>query len=562
MRVLINTLMLFFCHITFAQEIIKSFDLFTRFDSNSIEGVNITNIQNESLVITFNYDNDPNSIYSSYSLLNIDRKGNLIKNSPPRYCNIKKNVSISKTAIVEQNRILISHTRYNNLDSVYYSWIDIFNNNLELIDSIGYNFGSRYFGATKFQKNGKDYILSYIEVKRDSTTKRLMFSPKIIVLDSLLNIKKAVTISGNTKLNQHIDNDIVIDSSGNLYMFHGVLFANYAYSPDPKVQFYYDQYHPWNTFLYITKLDKNYNELWTKNLNTPVWDRYNNLFLSKDQKKLVLASNRDTTNFFDNSCCMDPYPTLIYIDTSGALLEEKINYHTYKTVTSPYYNIYQFVIFSTIQCRNGDFVEAGYVLGQNDNPKLYKDGLIWLSRLDSEGKTIWFRIIHNPLLNLFKSRLKLPLETYLLGVVEMPNGNIAGTGLVQDTFPDQKPFINNIQILYINLTSDGCFNGNCDTIMNLYEIVSRNEDTRLNIGAKIYPNPSSGDFTLSIDSESPLNDAQLLVYDIQGKMYIQRKIDIAQHWQEQLHIDAPPGMYFVHVMHGGKHYVERLTLVN
>ncbi len=552
MKILLFSLLQIICQFILSQDfnVVKSYELFDRFDSNGNYGSNIENFNNNYLLLSFNYDK---SSYKNFSLLEIDKKGNLLKKSKPRYCDIIKYVSNSNTLIVEKNRILVSNGRFNKFDSIFYLWIDIFDLDLNLIDSVGYNFGSKQTGATKFKKIGNNYVLSYIEKIRDSTTSKYNYSPKILVLDSLLKIKKAVTISGNPKLYQYIDNDITVDKFGNIYMFHGVDFANFVNSDTGS---YFDQYLPWNTFVYITKLDKNYTELWTKNLKYPVWNTNNNIFVSKDDNMIILSSNRDTLNFSNGKCCALHMPNLSFFDTSGVLIEEKINYQTY-VISQSTNGIYEFQTLHTIQSKNGDFIQGGLVYGVKENNKMYDGFMIWLSRIDNKGKTKWFKCIHNPLLNLLNSNLNFSLDAVLYNLVESDNGDIAGTGIVEDTFPDQKPFINDIKILFLTLDSNGCFNGNCDTIMNLYQILSNNEETRLHISTKIFPNPSYGDFTLNIDAGIPLTNAELLVYDLQGKIYLRRNFNITEHWQERLHIDAPPGMYFIHIIHEGKHYVEK-----
>jgi hypothetical protein len=522
-------------------------------------GVRIFNFQSNYLIKAPNIELST-PYYNNFSLLMCDINGNTLKSSKFRNANSIKKISFdSKDLIIESNRILSTYALQKPTNDSLEFWLEIFDNNLVLIDTIDLKISNLTFGGFNILKNKDKYIVSYIKRGKNNTNNTYTYDPQIVVYDRDFKIQKTINVNFEipSKYFRQQYNSIVNDDKGNIYFLHTFQMDSELYDKDRSFYFRYITLNNWD---FITKLDDSYNILWTKQLPIPVNSNASQFFLSKDGSNIIVPRMRDTSYNLNgiNTCCQYLTPTFNYYDTSGTFIKSVMpDRHIYLIDTAAFYkeNYYQDHIKARYQYDNGDMLQAGFVeddlLGKID---YY--GASWISKYDSKGKEKWVRYINNPLLN-----NRTLVGNIVYGVTGGPNGSVVATGQLDDTFPNAKPFFNHPKILFLTLDSNGCWNGNCDTIMNLYEILSKSEDTHLNIGTKVYPNPSTGVFTLSIDSEAPLNDAQLLIYDIQGKMYIQRKIDITEHWQEQLSIDAPPGMYFVHMMHGGKHYVEKLMIV-
>lgn len=71
----------------------------------------------------------------------------------------------------------------------------------------------------------------------------------------------------------------------------------------------------------------------------------------------------------------------------------------------------------------------------------------------------------------------------------------------------------------------------------------------VNVGVRIYPNPSTGEFTLSMDASGNQN-VQVMVTDVVGTLILQTEYRLTNgNNQQQLNIDnATQGIYFVHLL--------------
>lgn len=75
-------------------------------------------------------------------------------------------------------------------------------------------------------------------------------------------------------------------------------------------------------------------------------------------------------------------------------------------------------------------------------------------------------------------------------------------------------------------------------------IVGLSANTNDNEGVVIYPNPSSGKFSISLPED--LQEANVSVTNISGKEIFQRKVQRTNSIEVELNV--PPGLYFVHIM--------------
>jgi hypothetical protein len=74
----------------------------------------------------------------------------------------------------------------------------------------------------------------------------------------------------------------------------------------------------------------------------------------------------------------------------------------------------------------------------------------------------------------------------------------------------------------------------------------------------VYPNPTSGMFTIELPQAGPTN---VIVTDIAGRVII--SMDISDNTQQQLQLDLAneaKGLYFIKVMNSGNVYQSKVTL--
>lgn len=101
--------------------------------------------------------------------------------------------------------------------------------------------------------------------------------------------------------------------------------------------------------------------------------------------------------------------------------------------------------------------------------------------------------------------------------------------------------------------ASGCFTQTC----KLLEITGGVSDLSKNSGFKIYPNPSSGKFTLNIDN--PKNDLSLSIYNVLGEKIEEIKLNPLQ-TEYNFELNESAGIYLIKLQDGNICYSQKLTI--
>ncbi len=115
---------------------------------------------------------------------------------------------------------------------------------------------------------------------------------------------------------------------------------------------------------------------------------------------------------------------------------------------------------------------------------------------------------------------------------------------------------------YYRLTVAGCTNLFTETVrVNVLKCTTLEENP---VGSspdvyRVYPNPSSGDFTISVSR--PVQNGSLIVTDMAGRVIERREVTNVQNASEAFHLDnATPGNYLVLLTLDGVVYREKVAI--
>jgi hypothetical protein len=90
----------------------------------------------------------------------------------------------------------------------------------------------------------------------------------------------------------------------------------------------------------------------------------------------------------------------------------------------------------------------------------------------------------------------------------------------------------------------------------MYVPVSINENTKTS-EVIIYPNPTHNTFTISFNEELRMQNAELMIYDVTGRVVHQTTVNTKR---QTLNTNLLPGIYFVKVMDGERVFTEKVVV--
>ena len=275
--------------------------------------------------------------------------------------------------------------------------------------------------------------------------------------------------------------------------------------------------------IFLAKYDSSGNLIWAKDVGSPDAE-YGN-YITTD-----ISSNVYITGFFDGPSLPFASDTLVnsYSHSSDyyiAKFDSSGNAVWARNSIGPGYTYY-----SSISVDNsgnvysaGAFTGANITFGSdvlyNVNPGSYA---IYSTGYNSSGNNLWAisatgnAVIDNG------------------GITQNASGQVYVTG-----------GINSPEFYIADSTFTGSYRGQyfiarLDTAFNPYALVPGVAHS--NIGLSISPNPNAGSFALHISS--PANeDAILIITNVLGEKI--KEVTAVTNTATELHIDAPPGMYFI-----------------
>ena len=197
------------------------------------------------------------------------------------------------------------------------------------------------------------------------------------------------------------------------------------------------------------------------------------------------------------------------------------------------------VIFWDIEpTSDGNYIGAGESFVKIPGTPTRRVG--WLHKFSPQGDSIWENLIDAP----------FPLvntnQGALAGVGELSSGSIVAAG---ETINGNQRYI-----WLVKVTADGCLDTLCSMVTAAEEEVAAG-DTHFSL----YPNPTSGPFTLAWAGVPPGREAILQLLDATGRVVWRQH----RQWQQQIELEVgtlPGGVYFLQVRTGQGSWVERLVV--
>jgi hypothetical protein len=274
---------------------------------------------------------------------------------------------------------------------------------------------------------------------------------------------------------------------------------------------------------YITKLDTSGNFVWAKQLGGTGWDRGNFLVFDALGNIYITGTFQDTVDF-------DPGVNVFNLTSAGnedayiTKLDASGNFVWAKQLggTGSDYG------FSIAIDDSGNLYTAGYFQGVADfdpgsnifNLTSMGSYDVFISKLDASGNFIWAKQLGGT-----GSDGAQSIAVDAAGYV-YTTGGFEG---IADFDPETTTF---------NLTSAGFTDIFIHKMGQTISSISENSLTR---GLIVFPNPSSGHFSIEFDDE--FDDISIIVYDLIGKEVFRKKSSLRN--IIEFSIDGHSGIYFI-----------------
>lgn len=356
-----------------------------------------------------------------------------------------------------------------------------------------------------------NYILIVEKYTQASTGKRKGFI--LFIDDETFEVKRKIAFNDN--FSSFFARYLLVDSEGNILL--------------PMIGLYNSLFTG-----QLIKYDSTGTKLWETDLNSN--DYFWNLTID-----VAELQNGNYAVGWHSDDYNHSWPAIVY-GVSGA---GEILWHRTLPDTVVGKNIDR--IFST---QNGDVIGLGLDFDIGGGYE-FDDTGGWIFRLNQEGEVLWERTIVD-----ISLEDVLPFGQFLLGGTEMDNGDLVFTGLIQDTFPNADPFINNPNTWLLRLDNEGCLVPNCGSLQvivgdsvftDIKEVPTFEEDVRV----KLFPNPVSDKMTIDIEGDFSFdknNGANIFIYDIEGRLSLFQK---AKAFPKEIDIsNLANGLYFTNI--GGR----------
>lgn len=296
------------------------------------------------------------------------------------------------------------------------------------------------------------------------------------------------------------------DGSG----YYGLRWASHTTWPRP---YYCD----------VIKFDSLGNEIWTYAAEYSTATRTPDFVVTPDGGVVLSWHTVD----WETVEPIDPEPSkIIKINTDGEIEWE----FTFRSL------YYKFVV-TIFLAQNGDIIGVG--AEDLDDLELIEGGAYgagWIFRMSPTGEILWERnIVDARFLN------TIPYMALYHGL-ELDNGDLMFTGVIQDTFPSGSLFINNPNTWLVRTDSMGCIHPDCDRL----EVITATDDVIMASPESpftLYPSPARDQLNILYQGEDNIYPLEVNIYSARGKL-IQTDILISP--LQRMNIDTfSEGIYWL-----------------
>jgi hypothetical protein len=314
----------------------------------------------------------------------------------------------------------------------------------------------------------------------------------------------------------------VVDTNGVLHqtkLYNSVCYNNSLYSADTTIERGY-VFCGYNSIggkgrNYITKLDSNLNQQWSKNIDTT--SSVSNAVISLKKGHLLYATTR---SIYNGTNLLGDKIALTRFDKNGNVIWSK-----------QYGNAEDTYVERVKECTNGDFILCGEKTYSYTSTVSQAMG--WLMLTDSMGNLKWWHryIADDPIKDTIG-------QCYLHDVLQMPDGGFAAVGSVGGS----STFTTIQQTWLLRVDSNGCYQTGCALPAGIKD----NKKEELS-GVTIYPNPANSELNIKLlDLNNP--NYNLLITNTLGQTVHQTAIN---NQRSIVNIsDFPQGIYFVTIKTG------------
>ncbi|WP_417590480.1 SBBP repeat-containing protein [Owenweeksia hongkongensis] len=338
-------------------------------------------------------------------------------------------------------------------------------------------------------------------------------------LDAAGNFIWAKTFGGNST---DIGTELQVDASGNLYLT-GIFSGTVDFDPGPGTA---DRTSAGKWDIFVQKLDAAGNFLWAKSFGGTLLDVGESIAVDAARNVYSIGYFRGTVDF-DPGGGTTKFTSAGYEDIFVQKLDAAGNFLWAKSFGGSSVDVgYKITVDAS-----GNAYTTGSFKGTVDfdpgagaaNLSSAGDDDMFVQKLDASGNFLWAKSVGGS-------------STREVGrcITVDASGNIYTTGYFEGTV-DFDPGAGTA-----NLTSEGhhdvFFQKMNQGVTGLVEITK-------GVRIRAYPNPSQD--LIQLKFEQALNNVEITLNDLQGKVYFKKHFDAVSH--EQFNIYGPSGIYFLSV---------------
>lgn len=259
-----------------------------------------------------------------------------------------------------------------------------------------------------------------------------------------------------------------------------------------------------------------------------------------------------------NRCGDDDLPEIVFLSDSTYDIVDKFEWRKNLPQESPYPARQGRKTFKLIEARNGDIIGVGSIRWSDaPTPNILSYAPL-IFRINNKGELLWYKGLYNT------SNISDWTIGAFYGVTELEDGTIIAVGELNSDVeydailgrPTFEP-----DILIVRLSADGCIDGyDCKEI--LYKVpevtsitTSTEDETLLNTkkhNVKVYPNPSSGFLTVSLDDR--YHRVMIAIYNMQGQL-IEKYYDLSTD-KIELNLSHLPSATYVYKIYDGAEVIK------